>query len=365
MKTAVERSKTQVDSPASRRQSRFVHRFQLSTGSCQVMRSRIRCPCRSIHCSVIQQASMSIDSARVPQTAVSATSLSENLDGVICAPQRGQISLVPAPLAPCKPVQFRHRDAKAFIIVFLLFIAGLLTPSRCRVGRPLTLVSPDIQQLFSNRVFRGKAVLNVRLEECLIRNASLQDIGMMLFVQAHERFRRDGVGSPLAAASDRCLKPFLFDPKDDLRFSNAEGACKALHRKQITPDLAQTEVISPKHVANCLWCPIDPFRDFFDRSLHQFFTDRLEFGFRPSSVILPSFDSMLNDQAPARFLRAPTVTLKTNCELFEFVAGKHFGLRSHSHSVSTPLRGPLRQLRKGCHVRLYIIKAIDKGEIKC
>jgi hypothetical protein len=50
---------------------------------------------------------------------------------------------------------------------------------------------------------------------------------MMLFVQAHERFGRDGVGSPLAAASDGCLEPFLFDPKDDFRFSNAEGACKA------------------------------------------------------------------------------------------------------------------------------------------
>jgi hypothetical protein len=55
------------------------------------------------------------------------------------------------------------------IIVFLLFIAGRLTLSRCRVGRPLTLVSPDIQQLLSNRVFRGKAILNICLEECLIR----------------------------------------------------------------------------------------------------------------------------------------------------------------------------------------------------
>jgi hypothetical protein len=56
--------------------------------------------------------------------------------------------------------------------------------------------------LFSNRVFRGEAVLDVRFEEGLIRNAALQDIAMMLLVQAHQRFGRDGVGSPFAAAGD-------------------------------------------------------------------------------------------------------------------------------------------------------------------
>jgi hypothetical protein len=65
----------------------------------------------------------------------------------------------------------------------------------------LSPVTPDLQQLFSNRMFWGKAVLNVRLEESLIRNAALQDIAMMLLVQAHQRFGRDGVGSPVAAAA--------------------------------------------------------------------------------------------------------------------------------------------------------------------
>jgi hypothetical protein len=67
---------------------------------------------------------------------------------------------------------------------------------------------------------------------------------------------------------------------------------------------------------------------------------------------LPSFDSVLNNQAPARFLRAPAVALKTNCELFEFVAGKHFGLRSNGHGFRTPLWGTLRQFGKSCHRRL-------------
>ena len=66
----------------------------------------------------------------------------------------------------------------------------LRAPPGCRA---LALVSADIQQLFFNRVFRGKAVLNVRLKQGLIRNAALQHIGMMLLVQAHQRFGRDCV----------------------------------------------------------------------------------------------------------------------------------------------------------------------------
>jgi hypothetical protein len=58
---------------------------------------------------------------------------------------------------------------------------------------------------------------------------------------------------------------------------------------------------------------------------------------------------MLNNQAPARFLRAPAVALKANCELFEFVAGKHFGLSSHGHGIRTPLWGTLRQFGESCH----------------
>jgi hypothetical protein len=53
------------------------------------------------------------------------------------------------------------------------------------------------------------------------------------------------------------------------------------------------------------------------------------------------------------------VALESEYQLFESVARKHFGLRSHRDSVSTPLRGTLRQLWKNCHVCLYIIKAID------
>ena len=89
-----------------------------------------------------------------------------------------------------------------FIAFLLLFIAARLLSNGCCICGPLALVTPNIKQLFSNRMFRGKAVLNVRLEEPLIRNAALQNIAMMLLVQAHQRFGRDDVGSPLAAAGN-------------------------------------------------------------------------------------------------------------------------------------------------------------------
>ena len=114
-----------------------------------------------------------------------------------CAPQWGQTSFVLVPCFSCGGTRLRHRDAIALIIVFiaflLLFIAGLLISDGCCIGGPFAFVPPDIEQLFSNRVFWGKAVLNVRLEESLIRNAALQDIGMMLLVKAHQCFRRDCV----------------------------------------------------------------------------------------------------------------------------------------------------------------------------
>src|ERR1700677_58638 len=100
----------------------------------------------------------------------------------------------------------------------------------------------------------------------MIRNAALQNIVMMLLVRAHKRFGRDGVGSPLAAAGNRCLEPSLFNPEDDLRISHPEGICQALYRKQVAPNLAQAEVVSFQHVADRLRCPFNFPRYLFDRN---------------------------------------------------------------------------------------------------
>jgi hypothetical protein len=88
-----------------------------------------------------------------------------------------------------------------------------------------------------------------------------------------------------------------------LRFSNTEGACKALHRKQITLDLAQAEMISLKHVADSLGCPIDLPCYLFDRSLHKSLANDFKLGLGPSSMVLLSFDSLLDDEAPTGFGR--------------------------------------------------------------
>jgi hypothetical protein len=71
-------------------------------------------------------------------------------------------------------------------------------------------------------------------------------------------------------------------------------------------------------------------------------------------MILPSFDSVLDDEAPAGFLWAPTVALKADDKLLKFRSRKHFGLSSHGHGFRTPLWGALWQFGESCHVRLDV-----------
>jgi hypothetical protein len=68
-------------------------------------------------------------------------------------------------------------------------------------------------------------------------------------------------------------------------------------------------------------------------------------------VLLP-FDSVLDDEAPARFLRAPAVALQADHKLLKLGTGKHFGLSSDGHRFRTPLGGALRQFGESCHTRL-------------
>jgi hypothetical protein len=58
-------------------------------------------------------------------------------------------------------------------------------------------------------------------------------------------------------------------------------------------------------------------------------------------MVLLSLDPVLDDQAPARFLRPPAVALQADHELLKFGSRKHFGLSSHGHGFRTPLWGAL------------------------
>lgn len=99
-----------------------------------------------------------------------------------------------------------------------------------------------------------------------------------------------------------------------------QRAGKAFHGEKIAANLAQAEAVSPEHVADRFGRPIDLLRHLFDGTLNQFLSNDLQFGFRPSSVILPSLDSVLDDQAPASLLGAPRVALQAHYKLLEFVA---------------------------------------------
>ena len=68
------------------------HNLQLSSGSCQTMLSRIRCPSRSIHRSLIQQVDTKMTTKRHPPTVVTATSPIDGRGDVTFAPQDGQTS---------------------------------------------------------------------------------------------------------------------------------------------------------------------------------------------------------------------------------------------------------------------------------
>src|SRR5260370_25301962 len=100
-------------------------------------------------------------------------------------------------------------------------------------------------------------------------------------------------------------------------------ARQALHGKEITADFTQAETISLEHVANRFGRPVDLLRYLFNRSLHQFFANCFDFTFGPSPVILPSFDPVLDDEAPTSFLGTPGVALKAHYKLFESVARQH------------------------------------------
>jgi hypothetical protein len=69
-------------------------------------------------------------------------------------------------------------------------------------------------------------------------------------------------------------------------------------------------------------------------------------------MVLLSLDSVLDDEAPARFLRPPAVALQADHKLLKFGSRKHFGLSSHGHGFRTPLWGALRQFGESCHTRL-------------
>src|SRR6202451_4638811 len=102
-------------------------------------------------------------------------------------------------------------------------------------------------------------------------------------------------------------------------------------------------MISLQHVADRLRCTIDLPRYLFDRSLHKLLANDLKLGLGPSSMVLLSLDSVLDDEAPTRFLWAPAVALQAYHKLLKFGPRKHFGLSSHSHGFRTPLWGALRQ----------------------
>jgi hypothetical protein len=69
-------------------------------------------------------------------------------------------------------------------------------------------------------------------------------------------------------------------------------------------------------------------------------------------MVLLAFDSVLDDEAPAGFLWAPTVALQAYYKLLKFESRKHLGLSSHGHGFCTPHWGALRQFGESCHTRL-------------
>src|SRR5258708_22499270 len=126
------------------------------------------------------------------------------------APQQGHASFATVPSVFGGFIQLLQIDKTRALILFILIIFVVLlifiriAPhcACCGKGCSLSLVATNIQQLFSDRVLRRKAILEVSLEKRLIANPALQKILLMLFVELRQRLRRDDVEMPFPSATD-------------------------------------------------------------------------------------------------------------------------------------------------------------------
>ncbi|HZP04580.1 MAG TPA: hypothetical protein VFB43_06740 [Terracidiphilus sp.] len=107
------------------------------------------------------------------------------------------------------------------------------------------MISPNIQQLLSDRVFGREAILHVSLEENLVPDTAFQNIVTMVPIEIHQRFGRDAVQTPLPVTDNRRLEPPLLNPEDNLCPTNVEHASQAFNGEQIAAKLLQAEMISP------------------------------------------------------------------------------------------------------------------------
>lgn len=105
------------------RSVRGCHKFQLSSGSCQIILSNSRSPCLSTHCWANQHAGMRIESNRPPQRTVTAISRIDTRDGAICTPQRGHTSIAWIFWIFGERLQLRHLNATLLFKVLIVFIA--------------------------------------------------------------------------------------------------------------------------------------------------------------------------------------------------------------------------------------------------
>jgi hypothetical protein len=98
-----------------------------------------------------------------------------------------------------------------------------------------------------------------------------------------------------------------------------EGTRAALHREEITADFSNAELVPPQHISNRLRRPIEFLGHLFDRPLHEFLSQEVEFGRGPTAVINLPLNSVLNDEPPASLLGAAGVALKPDHQLLQLV----------------------------------------------
>jgi hypothetical protein len=124
------------------------------------------------------------------------------------------------------------------IIFVLLFITKvLILRVRSRKGFPFPLVTANIKQLFSYRVLRRKAILDIRPRT--VPDFELRVlVGLVdVLVKLHQNLLRDDVKVPLTRAAYTCLEPTLLNPMNYLALANAEYHGQSLNGEQIAPHI--------------------------------------------------------------------------------------------------------------------------------
>jgi hypothetical protein len=194
-----------------------------------------------------------------------------------------------------------------------------LTVLQCGECGTLALIATDFEQLLAGSVFRGKAILNVGLEQCVVGNAAFEQIVEMMFEESGQSFGRDLVVFPPVMFRNGRLKPPQFDPVDDFCGANVHSLSQRHYGKTIAAYITNAYLPPVQGIPESLGTSFQLLCNFSDRIFGEQFSCFIEFLIVPTAVISLAFEAVLDNESPAFSLAAAGLPLKAAHKLDKFV----------------------------------------------